>query len=134
MKADHCHPAGLLQPHDVRMTKWVVISMDFIIRLPHTLQRHNAILVVLDKLMKSTHFIPITETCEVVDVARVFTNGIIGFHRVPKKIISDRDSRFTSRLWNCMQSALGTQLNLSIDYHSETDGQTKRVNHVRKIC
>ena len=92
--------------------------------------KHNAILVVVDRLTKSAHFISVRDTYEVADVARVFINEIIRFHGVPKKIISDRDPRFTSRFWNCMQSALGTQLNLSTTYHLETDGQTERVNQV----
>jgi hypothetical protein len=104
--------------------------MDFITGLPLTSQRHNAILVVVDKLTKSAHFIPVRDTYDVADVARVFINEIIRFHGVPKKIISDRDSRFTSRFWTCMQTALGTQLNLSTAYHPETDGQTERVNQV----
>eukprot|EP00253_Pinus_taeda_P026899 PITA_26899 len=57
VKADHCHPAGLLQPHNIPMTKWEIISMNFIVGLPLTPQRHNAILVVVDKLTKSAHFI-----------------------------------------------------------------------------
>eukprot|EP00253_Pinus_taeda_P032280 PITA_32280 len=60
VKADHCHPAGLFQPHEIPMTKWEIISMDFITGLPLTSQRHHAILVVVDKLTKSTHFIPST--------------------------------------------------------------------------
>ena len=92
VKADHCHPAGLLQPHDIPMSKWETISMDFITGLPLTSQRHNAILVVVDKLTKSAHLIPVRDTYDVADVARVFINEIIRFHGVPKKIISDRDS------------------------------------------
>ena len=82
--------------------------MDFIVGLPLTQQKRNAILVVVDRLKKNAHFIPIRDTYEVVDVARVFINEIIRFHGVPKKIISDRDPRFTSRFWNCMQLALET--------------------------
>eukprot|EP00253_Pinus_taeda_P002337 PITA_02337 len=119
-----------LSPHDIPMSKWETISMDFITGLPLTSQRHNAILVVVDKLTKSAHFIPVRDTYDVADVARVFINEIIRFHGVPKKIISDRDSRFTSRFWTCMQTALGTQRNLSTAYHPETDGQTERVNQV----
>lgn len=130
VKVDHCHPAGLLQPHDIRMSKWEIISMDFITGLPLTSQRHSAILVVVDKLMKSTHFIPVRDTYEVANLARVFINEIIRFHEVPKKIISDRDSRFTSRFWIFMQSTLGTQLNLSTSYHPEIDGKIERVNQV----
>ena len=102
VKADDCHPAGLLQPHDIPITKWEIISMDFIIGLPLTQQKHNAILVVVDKLIKNAHFIPVRDTYEVADVAQVFINEIIRFHGVPKKIISDRDPRFTLRFLTCM--------------------------------
>jgi hypothetical protein len=130
VKADHHHLAGLLQPHDVPMSKWEVISMDFVVGLSLTSHRHNAILVIVDKLTKSAHFIPVRDTYDVTDVARVFVSEVIHLHGIPKKIISDRDSRFTSRFWTSLQSALGTQLNLSTAYHPETDGKTERVNQV----
>jgi transposase InsO family protein len=130
VKADHHHPAGLLQPHDVPMSKWEVISMNFVVGLPLTSHRHNVILVIVDKLTKSAHFIPIRDTYDVTDVACVFVREVIRLHGIPKKIISDRDSRFTYRFWTSLQSALGTQLNLSTAYHPETDGQTKSVNQV----
>ena len=74
VKANHRHPAGLLQPHDIPETKWEVISMDFVVGLPLTSSRHNAILIVVDKLTKSAHFIPVRYTYDVTDVARVFIN------------------------------------------------------------
>ena len=132
VKFDHHHPAGLLQPHDVPMSKWEVISMNFVVGFPLTSHRHNAILVIVDKLTKSAHFIPVRDTYDVIDVARVFVNKVIHLHRIPKKIISDRDSRFTSRFWTSLQSALGTRLNLSIAYHPEIDGKTERVNQFMK--
>ena len=104
--------------------------MDFVVGFPLTSQRHNAILVIVDKLTKSAHFIPVRDTYDVTDVERVFVSEVIRLHRFPTKIISDRDSRFTSRFWTSLQSALGTQLNLSTAYHPETDGQTERVNQV----
>ena len=104
--------------------------MDFVVGLPLTSSRHNAILVVVDKLTKSAHFIPVRDTYDVTDVARVFINEIVRLHGVPKKIISDRDPKFTSRFWTSMQSALGTEMNLSSFYHPKTDGQTERVNQV----
>ena len=55
---------------------------------------------------------------------------VIRLHGRPKKIISDRDSRFTSRFWTSLQSALGTQLNLGTTYHPEIDGKTERLNQV----
>ena len=108
VKADHRHPASLLQPHDIPETKWEVISMDFVVGFPLTSSRHNAILVVVDKLTKSSHFIPVRDTYDVMDVARLFINEIVRLHGVLKKIISNRDPKFTSRFWTSMQSALGT--------------------------
>jgi transposase InsO family protein len=67
---------------------------------------------------------------DVTDWARMFVSEVIHLHGIPKKIISDRDSRFTSRFWTSLQSMLGTQLNLSTTYHPETDGKTERVNQV----
>jgi transposase InsO family protein len=130
VKANHHHPAGLLQPHDVSMSKWEVISRDFFVGLPLTSHRHNVILVIVDKLTKSAHFIPVRDTYDVTNVARVFISEVIRLHGIPKNIISDRDSRSTSRFWTSLQSALGTQLNLSTAYHPETDGRTERVNQV----
>jgi transposase InsO family protein len=112
------------------MSKWEVISMDFVVGLPLTPHRHNAILVIVDKLTKSAHFILIRDTYDVTDVAHVFVSEVIRLHEIPKKIISDRDSRFTSRFWISLQSALGTQLNLIATYHPKTDGKTERVNQV----
>jgi hypothetical protein len=117
VKVDHHHSTGLLQPHDVPMSKWEVISMDFVVGLLLTSHRHNSILVILDKLTKSSHFIPIRDTYDDTDVAQVFVSEVIDLHGIPKKIISDQDSRFTSRFWTSLQSVLGTQLNLSTAYH-----------------
>jgi transposase InsO family protein len=130
VKSDYHHPAGLLQPHDVLMSKWEVISMDFVVGLSLTSHRHNSILVIVDKLTKSAHFIPVRDTYDVTDVERVFVSEVIRLYEIPKKIISDRDSRFTSRFWTSLQSALGTRLKLSIAYHPKIDGQTERVNQV----
>jgi hypothetical protein len=130
VKANHHHPTGLLKPHDVPMSKWEVISMDFVVGFPLTSHRHNAILVIVDKLTKSANFIPVRDTYDVTDVACVFVSEVIHLHGIPKKIISDRDSRFTSRFWTSLQSVLGTYLNLSTTYHPKTDGKTERVNQV----
>jgi len=87
-------------------------------------------LVVVDKLTKSAHFIPVRDTYDVTDMARVFISEVIRLHGLPIKIISNRDSRFTYRFWTILQTLLGTQLNLSTTYHPETDGKTERVNQV----
>jgi hypothetical protein len=102
VKSNHHHPTGLLQPHDVTMTKWEVISMDFVVGLPLTSHRHNAILVIVDKLTKSARFISVRDTYDVTEVERVFVSEVIHLHGIPKKIISDRDSKFTSRFWTSL--------------------------------
>jgi hypothetical protein len=85
VKAGHPHLAGLLQPHDVPMSKWEVISMDFVVGLSLTSHKHNAILVIVDKLTKSAHFIPVRDTYNVTDVARVFLSEVICLHGVTSR-------------------------------------------------
>lgn len=69
VKAEHCHPIGLLQPHDIPKTKWEFILMDFIVELPLTFKKHNSILVVVDKLTKNTHFVLVKDTYKAHDIA-----------------------------------------------------------------
>ena len=73
--------------------------MIFVVGFPLRSLRHNAILVVVDKLSKISHFIPFRDTYDVTYVARVFIYEIVRLHGVPKKIIFDRDPNFTSRFW-----------------------------------
>ena len=63
-------------------------------------------------------------------LAQLYLKEIVRLHGVPRTIISDRDSRFTSHFWECVQSALGTKLKFSTAFHPQTDGQTERVNQV----
>jgi hypothetical protein len=134
VKAEHRHPAGLLQPHAIPESKWEVISMDFIVGLPLTARRHDSIFVVVDTLTKSAHFIPVRTTYQAPDIARVFISEIVRLHGVPKKIISDRGSVFTGRFWTSFQEALGTQLNFSTAYHPETDGRQNVLTKLWKTC
>jgi hypothetical protein len=99
VKEEHKHPIGLLQPLPIPEWKWEVISMDFITRFPKTVKQHDAIMVVVDKLSKVAHFIPIKSTFKAVNVADIFMKEIFKLHGIPTTIISDRDSKFTSRFW-----------------------------------
>nr|GFC38631.1 putative reverse transcriptase domain-containing protein [Tanacetum cinerariifolium] len=90
---------------------------------------HDAIRVIVDRLTKSTHFLAIREDYKMERLARLYINEIIARHDVPVSIISDRDSHFTSRFWKSLQKALGTQLDLSIAYHPQTDGQKFSYNN-----
>ncbi|KAI3810226.1 hypothetical protein L1987_19837 [Smallanthus sonchifolius] len=126
VKAEHQRPSGLLEQPEIPVWKWECIAMDFITKLPHTSRGHDSIWIIIDRLTKSAHFIPIREDYRVEKLARIYIDEIVSRHGVPLNIISDRDGRFTSRFWQSLQSALGTQLNLSTAYHPQTDGQSER--------
>ncbi|GJT25897.1 putative nucleotidyltransferase, ribonuclease H [Tanacetum coccineum] len=126
VKAEHQRPSGLLQQPEIPEWKWENITMDFIIKLPRTSSGHDAIWVVVDRLTKSAHFIAIREDFSTEKLAKVYLDRIVARHGVPVSIISDRDARFTSRLWQTFQKALGTRLDMSTAYHPQTDGQSER--------
>lgn len=130
IKAEHQHPAGLLQPLPIPEWKWEVITMDFITGLPKSKKGNDSIMIVVDKLSKTAHFIPVQSTYRVAQIANVFMQNIFKLHGLPKTIISDRDVKFTSAFWRTLFEGLGTQLNFSIAYHPQTNGQTERVNQV----
>ncbi|GJY28904.1 putative reverse transcriptase domain-containing protein [Tanacetum coccineum] len=126
VKAECQKPSGLLVQPEIPMWKWERITMDFITKLPKTSNGHDTIWVIVDRLTKSAHFIPTRETDSMETLTRLYIKEIVSRHRVPISIISDRDSHFTSRFWQSLQSALGTQLDMSTAYHPETDGQSER--------
>lgn len=119
---------GLLQPHTVPDTRWHTISLDFVTALPMTSTGHDAILVITDKLSKMAHFIPTSTTVTAAQTVQLFIDNIFRIHGLPRKIISDRGTQFTSQLWSQLWKALGTKLNISTAYHPQTDGQTERTN------
>ncbi|KAJ9542437.1 hypothetical protein OSB04_028943 [Centaurea solstitialis] len=126
VKAEHQKPSGLLQQPEIPEWKWEQISMDFVTKLPKTKKGHDTIWVIVDRLTKSAHFLPIKETYSIDKLAQLYVGEIVMRHGVPISIISDRDSRFTSRFWQSLQAALGTRVDLSTAYHPQTDGQTER--------
>ncbi|KAJ9536729.1 hypothetical protein OSB04_un000114 [Centaurea solstitialis] len=126
IKAEHQKPSGLLQQPEIPEWKWEQISMDFVTKLPKTKKGHDSIWVIVDRLTKSAHFLPIRETYSIDRLAQLYVDEIVMRHGVPISIISDRDSRFTSRFWQSLQAALGTSVDLSTAYHPQTDGQTER--------
>nr|GEZ54941.1 reverse transcriptase domain-containing protein [Tanacetum cinerariifolium] len=88
--------------------------------------KNRSWLLLFDRLTKSAHFIPTRETDSMETLTRLYIKEIVSRHGVPISIISDRDSQFTSRFWQSMQNALGTQLDMSTAYHPEADGQSER--------
>ena len=104
--------------------------MDFIVGLPNTSQQHDSIWVIVDRLTKTAHFIPVHTTYRANRYAEIYLDRIVCLHGVPKTIISDRGAQFIARFWEQLQEALGTKLIRSSTYHLQTDGQTERVNQI----
>ncbi|KAL4590885.1 hypothetical protein LXL04_003831 [Taraxacum kok-saghyz] len=126
VKVEYQKPSGLLQQPCIPEWKWENIAMDFITKLPRTPGGYDTIWVVVDRLTKSAHFLPIKETDKMEKLTRTYLREIVRLHGVPISIISDRDSRFTSRFWQSLQKSLGTHLDMSTAYHPQTDGQSER--------
>jgi hypothetical protein len=104
--------------------------MDFIVGLPNTSLRHDSIWVIVDRLTKIAHFLPVHTTYNTKKYAEIYLDQIVHLHGVPKMIISDRGAQFIARFWEQLQHALGTKLIRSSAYHPQTDGQTERINQV----
>ena len=130
VKAEHQRPAGILQPLRVPEWKWDEVGMDFITGLPKTPSGNDAIWVVVDRLSKVAHFLPVKENIRASQLADLYISRIVVLHGVSKKIVSDRGSLFTSKFWLSFQEAMGTRLSFSTAYHPRTDGQTERVNQI----
>jgi hypothetical protein len=126
-KHENSKPAGLLQPLPVPDGPWQDITMDFIDGLPKS-EGFEVIMVVVDRLTKFAHFVPLNHPYTAAQVARAFWDNIIKLHGVPFTIVSDRDKVFTSAMWRGILDAAGTKLQYSTAYHPQTDGQTERVN------
>ncbi|WVZ58913.1 hypothetical protein U9M48_009132 [Paspalum notatum var. saurae] len=127
VKADHLKPAGMLQPLAVPSWKWEDIHMDFIVGLPRTQKGYDSIWVIIDRLTKSAHFIPVKTIYHAKTYAELYIARIVSLHGVPRSITSDRGSLFVSRFWEHLQTALGTTLIRSSAYHPQTSGQVERL-------
>jgi len=125
-KIEHQRPGGMLEPLDIPQWKWDSISMDFITHLPRLVRGHDSIWVIVDRLTKCDHFLPINQKMNMDRLADLYVREIVRLHGVPASIVSDRDPRFTSRFWQSLQNVLGTQLKMSSAYHPQTDGQSER--------
>ncbi|KAA0037768.1 reverse transcriptase [Cucumis melo var. makuwa] len=119
-------PGGFLNPLPVPEWKWEHITMDFLFGLPRTSSGHDSIWVIVDRLTKTTRFIPIKMTSTLDQLTRLYVDKIVSQYGVPMSIVSDRDPRFTSKFWPSLQKAMGTGLKFSTSFHPQTDGQCER--------
>ena len=104
--------------------------MDFIVGLPPTSKGYDSIWVVVDRLTKSAHFLPVKTCYSSHQYAEIYMARIVSLHGVPKTIISDRGTQFVARFWEQLHASLVTQLIRSSAYHPQTDGQTERINQI----
>nr|GEY70335.1 reverse transcriptase domain-containing protein [Tanacetum cinerariifolium] len=120
------HPGKANVVADALSRKRIIKSRQIKPLSVRTSNGHDTIWVIVNRLTKSAHFIPTQETKSMDTLTWLYIKEIISRHEVPISIISDRDSHFTSRFWQSLQKALGTQLDMSTEYHPETNGQSER--------
>jgi len=121
-------PYGLLNPLDIPDRKWGSISMDFVTNLPVTKRKNDAILIVVDRLTKMSHFIPMQLASSAAVVAQLLQDNVFKIHGLPDSVVSDRDPRLVSKYMTEVWKLWGIQQCLSTAYRPQTDGQTERVN------
>ena len=123
-------PGGQLQPLPIPEDRWEAIAMDFITDLPCTKSGKDAILVFVDRLTRMVLFAPCTKDIDALGTAKLLRDYVFCNHGLPRSIVSDRDPRFTSKVWTELMRLLGTRLDMSSAFHPQTDGLTERYNRV----
>jgi hypothetical protein len=126
-KPEHVRYRGLLKPLQLPTQAWHVVSLDFVDGLPQS-AGFTSVLVVVDKLTKYAHFLPLAHPYAAAQVAQLYIDNVFKLHSMPTALISDRDSVFTSKLWQSLFKLSKTEMRMSTAYHPQTDGQTERVN------
>jgi hypothetical protein len=122
--------AGPLQSLPIPTWKWEDISMDFIVGLPKTAKGFDSIWVIIDRLTKIAHFLPVKTKYPVVAYTELYIACILSLHGVQKMIVSDRGPQLISKFWEELHKSLGTKLLHSSAYHPQTSEQTERVNQI----
>ncbi|GJY10401.1 putative reverse transcriptase domain-containing protein [Tanacetum coccineum] len=118
VKAEHQNPFGLLQQPEIPVWKWERITMDFVSGLPRTPSGYDTIWVIVDRLTKSAHFLPMKKTDSMEKLTQLYLKEVVCRHGVPISIISDRDSHFTERTIQTLEDMLRACV---IDFGSSWD-------------
>ncbi|KAI9161439.1 hypothetical protein LWI28_017483 [Acer negundo] len=114
-------PMGLLQPLLIPEKIWEDLTMDFVEGLPSS-GGYESILVVVDRLSKSAHFIPLRHLFTASSVAKAFVDNVVKLHRIPRSIVTDRGKLFMSSFWQELFTLQGSKLKAGSSYHPQTDG------------
>ena len=126
VKTKHQRPVGPLQSLKIPQWKWEYVTMDFMMGLPRTSKKNDAIWVIVDRLMKTSHFLPYGIGLTLDGLAKLYVDEIVRLHGTPRNIVSDRDSRLTAIFWKSFQKAMGLELAFSTTFHPQSDGQSER--------
>jgi transposase InsO family protein len=104
--------------------------MDFVVGLPNTSRHHDSIWVIVDRLTKTAHFLPVHTTHKAKKYAEIYVDQIVRLHGIPRTIVSDSGALFVAHFLEHLQKSLGTTVIRNSAYHPQTDGQTERVNQI----
>ena len=122
VKAEHQVPSSLLNPLPIPQWKWDNITLNFVSGFPLAQRKHDVVWVIVDRLTKSAHFLPVRLDYSMDRLAELYVSEIFRLHGIPVSIVFDRDPRFTSRFWKELQSTFGTRLNFITAFHPQTNG------------
>ena len=117
VKAEHQRPVGLLQPLGIPEWIWEDITMDFVVGLPKTIGQNDLVWVIVDRYTKSAYFLPVKTTSTMEQYAEFYVKEIVQIHGAPRSLVYDKDTTISSKFWESLQKALGTQLSFSTTYH-----------------
>jgi hypothetical protein len=120
----------LLQSLPILEWKWEVITIDLITEFPRTTRKHDSIIVVVDKLKKDVHFIPVKLNHKVTNISEIYMKEIARIYGVPKAIMLEEDPNFTSNFWKGLFKGFGNNLNFSTTYHLDSNGKTEGINQI----
>lgn len=126
-KVDTMKPASLLQPLLIPTQIWTKVSMDFIEGLPRS-NVYLVIMVIVDRLTKYSHFVPLRHPYTAFVMAKAFIANVVRLHVFPTSIVIDQDKVFISSFWQALFRLQGTKLCMSSSYHPQKDGQIDVVN------
>lgn len=127
-KASQRPPSGPLMPLPIPEQPGIDWSMDMIMPLPTTRSGHSGIVTFVDRGSKLIHLAPCKSNVSAKQLAEITIREIVQHHGVPRSIVSDRGSQFTSNYWQSIWKQLGTTLKMSTAYHPQTDGQSENTN------
>jgi hypothetical protein len=126
-KTQRHQPVGELRPLPIPDTPWDTVSVDFIVELPES-SGHDAVMVVVDSVTKTSHFIPTFITVSAAGTAHLFVQHVWILHGLPRRVVSDRGPQFVAEFTRELYRMLGIKVAATTAYHPQGDGQTEHVN------